>query len=110
MSSKTRQYAARQYAAGSVPKGHARAAARKRARQGYGRRQGLPWFKIGVGSFAFVLVALQAFNFANTGYGKITAESSSYEFGDVPFKGGFIFTQFPITVDGDVTVNDIVST
>jgi hypothetical protein len=70
----------------------------------------VPWFKIGVGSFAVVLVALLAFNFATTGYGRIAAQSTSFDFGDVPWRGGFVNTQFPVTVEGDVTVNDIVST
>jgi hypothetical protein len=105
MSSKTRQYAA-----ANVPKGHAKAEARKRVRQQYGRRRGLPWFKIGVGAFAVLLIGLLALNFANTSFGKIAAQSTSYAFGDVPWRGGFVTTQFPITVEGDTTVNDIVST
>jgi hypothetical protein len=113
MSSKTRQYAA-----GSGSKGHAKAVARKRARQTYGRSQGFPWFKIGVGSFAVVIIAILGFSFVTsppgnsgtTGYGKLSAQSTNYDFGDVPWRGGFVTTQFPLTVEGDVTVKDIVST
>ncbi len=119
MSTKARS---RQYSAGSgsgaVPKGHAKAAARTRARQAYVTRQGLPWFKIGVGAFAVAIVAILAFsfvfspnaNYARTGYGKLSAQSTNFSFGDVPWRGGFVTTQFALTVEGDVTVNEIVST
>jgi hypothetical protein len=101
---------ARQYAATSANKGHAKAEARKRARQQYARRRGLPWFKIGVGAFAVLLVGLLALNFATTARGTLSAQSTSFAFGDVPWRGGLVTTQFPLTVEGDATVVDIVST
>jgi hypothetical protein len=109
MSSKAKHYAASS-AARSVTKGHTKAEARKRSRQRYTQSQGLPWLKIAVGAVAVVLIAAFAFSFVNTSYGKISAQSTSYAFGDVPWKGGFVYTQFPITVEGDTTVNDIQST
>lgn len=109
MSSKAKQYdAARDMK--PVTKGHIKAEARKRARQRYGKSQGLPWFKIAVGTVAVLLIAMLGFNLINTGYGKLSAQSTSYSFGDVPWRGGFVTTQFPLNIEGDTTVNDIVST
>jgi hypothetical protein len=109
MSSRSRHYASGP-AARPVTKGHAKAEARKRTRQRYARSQGLPWFKIAVGTIAVLLVAMLGFNFLTTGYGKLSAQSTSYAFGDVPWRGGFVYTKLPINVVGDTTVNDIVST
>jgi len=111
MSSKSRHYAAAP-AARPITKGHARAEARKRSRQGYARH-GLPWLKIGVGLVGVLLVAVLGFNFLTTlttGYGKLSAQSTSFAFGDVPWRGGDVYTKFPITVEGNTTVNDIAST
>lgn len=107
MSSKVKHQAA---AAMPVIKGHAKAEARKQARQRYARSRGLPWLKISAGAVLALVVGLLAFNFLTTGYGKLTPQSANYAFGDVPWKDGFVTTQFPITVEGDITVNDIVST
>jgi hypothetical protein len=108
MSSRAKQYSAPGMK--QVTKGHARAEARKRARQRYSRNHGLPWFKIGVGTVAVLLIAVLGFNFIDTGYGKLSARSTGYAFGDVPWKGGFVYTKFPINVEGATTVTGIQST
>jgi hypothetical protein len=112
MSSRPKQYAAAPAVPGRKPiaKGHAKAEARKRSRQRYGQSRGLPWLKIGVGTVAVLLIALLGLNFLNTGSGKLSAQSTSYAFGDVPWRGGYVYTKFPITVEGNTTVNDIAST
>jgi hypothetical protein len=109
MSSKAKQYNAA-HGIRPVTKGHVKAEARKRARQRYARSEGLPWFKIVVGTVAVLLIAMLGFNFMNTGYGKLSAQTTNYSFGDVPWRGGFVTTQFPLNVEGNTTVNDIVST
>ena len=93
-----------------VTKGHAKAEVRKRARQTYGRNRELPWPAIGIGLFAVLLVALLGYNFLTVERGKLSAQSTSYAFGDVPWKGGYVTTKFALNVDGDTTVNDIQST
>ncbi len=115
MSSKARYDAAPQHAkasTGSASKGHAkaRANAHKRARQRYARSQSLPWLKIVIGIVAVLLVAMFGYNFLTTGYGKLSVQNTTYAFGDVPLKGGYIYTRFPITVEGNTTVTDITST
>jgi hypothetical protein len=109
MSSKAKQYDG-VHGMKTTTKGHAKAEARRRARQRYGRSQGLPWFKIAVGAVAVLLIAMLGFNFMNTGYGKLSAQSTNYSFGNVPWRGGLVTTQFPLNVEGDTMVNDIVST
>lgn len=109
MSSKSRQYAAAP-AARPITKGHIKAEVRKRSRQRYGQSRGLPWLKISLGGVGVLLIAMLGVNFLTTGYGKLSTQSTSFAFGDVPWRGGYVYTKFPITVEGDTTVNDIVST
>ena len=97
-------------AAGPATKSHAKAEVRKKARQRYERSQGLQWLKIAAGLVAVLLVAMLGLSFLTTGYGKLSAQSTSYAFGDVPWRGGFVTTKFPLNVEGDTTVNDIQST
>ncbi len=91
-------------------KGHARAEARKRTRQRYGRSQGKPWLKITTGLVGVLLVAILGFSFLTASNGKLSAQDTNYSFGDVPWRGGLVTTTFALTVEGDTTVNDIVST
>ena len=93
MSSRSKHYASGP-AARPITKGHAKAEARQR----YARSQGKPWLKIAVGTIAVLLMALLGFHFLTTGYGMLSAQSTSYAFGDVPWKGDFVYTKFPISV------------
>lgn len=70
----------------------------------------MPWLKIAVGLAGMLLVAALGFTFLSGGSGKLVAQSTSHAFGDVPWRGGLVSTKFPLAVDGDTTVNDIVST
>ena len=38
------------------------------------------------------------------------AANTSYDFGQVPYKGGLITTRFPLNVEGDAVVTDITTT
>jgi len=70
----------------------------------------VPWLGIGAGVVGALLVAVLAFNFVGTAYGKLSAQSTNYSFGDVPWRGGYVYTKFPLSVEGDTTVNEIQST
>jgi hypothetical protein len=103
---------AKHYAAPPATKEHARTAARRPQRR-YERRRGVAWLPVAAGLVLTLVVGIVAFtilNGATAGRGVLTAQSTSYAFGDVPWRGGYVTTRFALTVDGDTTVNDIVST
>jgi hypothetical protein len=102
---------AKHYAASAATREHARTAARRPPRR-YERRRGVSWVPIAAGLVLTLVVGLAAFSVFNgaAGRGVLTAGSTSYAFGDVPWQGGYVTTRFALTVDGDTTVNDIVST
>jgi hypothetical protein len=103
---------AKHYVAPAATREHARTAARRPQRR-YERRREVPWLPVAAGLVLTLVVGIAAFivfNGATAGRGVLTAPSTRYAFGDVPWQGGYVTTRFALTVDGDTTVNDIVST
>lgn len=96
---------AKHLAVGVPAKAHTHA--HQRARRVRSRQ--LPWAAIVAAALLIAVVAFVANGILRES-GRLVAANTNYNFGQVAYKGGFITTRFPLTVDGDTRVTDITTT